>query len=129
MEECISVLLIDDEPEFHTLVKACLRNEGFKVLKAMNGPKGIKIAKKKQPDVILLDTMMSEMDGLKVLSELKYNEKTENIPVFMVTGKTLVDDVERAFEIGADGYITKPVELGRLGELIKYKLAKLSRTS
>ncbi len=119
------MLVLDGLPECHMLVYVCLRSAGFKGRKALDGAKGIKIARKKQPDVILLDTMMSEMGGLKVLSELKYNEKTENIPVFMVTGKTLVDDIEHAFEIGADGYITKPVELNRLGELIKYKLTKL----
>lgn len=128
MAERITVLLIDDEPDFHVLVSECLDAEEFKVLKALGGPKGIKIAKKKQPDVILLDRTMSGMDGLQVLSDLKYNEKTEKIPVFMLTAKTLVDDIEHAFEVGADDYITKPVELNKLGDLIKYKLSKLVRT-
>ena len=69
---------------------------------------------------------MPEMDGLEVLSELKYNKKTEKIPVFMLTGKTMIGDVEQAFEIGADDYITKPVEMRKLGRLVKDKLSKLS---
>lgn len=127
MAERISVLVIDDDAEFQELVKECLHIAGFKIFKALNGPKGIKIAKRKQPHVILLDTTMPKMDGIQVLSELKYNKKTEDIPVFMLTGKTLVGDIEFAFDSGADDYITKPVEMRQLGKIIKQKLRKLGR--
>jgi len=127
MAERISILVIDDDAEFQELVEMNLHLMGFSVTGALSGPEGLKIAKKQKPQVILLDTTMPEMDGLEVLSELKYDEKTENIPVFMLTGKTLVGDIERAFEIGADDYITKPVELTKLGRIIKQKLQKLAK--
>jgi len=69
---------------------------------------------------------MPGMSGLEVLSELKYTEETENIPVFMLTGKTMIGDIEHAFDIGADDYITKPVEMKQLGRVVKNKLAKMS---
>ncbi len=127
MAKRISVLVIDDDAEFQELVDMNLRLAGFSVTQALNGPEGLKIAKKERPDVILLDTIMPEMDGLQVLSELKYDKKTKKIPVFMLTAKTLVGDIEFAFEVGADDYITKPVELRQLGKIIKQKLKKLSK--
>ncbi len=124
MGERIPILVIDDDKEFLGLIEYNLRLDGFEVYLAANGKKGLKIAKKRQPAVILLDTTMPKMDGLEVLSELKHHEKTDKIPVFMLTGKTILDDIERAFEVGADDYIPKPVELKRLGGIVKKKLEK-----
>ena len=127
MAELISVLVIDDDPAFQDLVEFNLNLAGFAVMRALNGPEGLKIAKKKKPDLILLDTTMPEMDGLQVLAELKHEKKTEGIPVFMLTAKTLVGDIEHAFDAGADDYITKPVELKQLSQIIKQKLDKLPK--
>jgi two-component system alkaline phosphatase synthesis response regulator PhoP len=127
MAKRISVLVIDDDAEFQELVEMNLQLTGFSVMQALNGPVGLEIAKNEQPDVILLDTTMPGMNGLQVLSELKYDKKTKKIPVFMLTAKTLVGDIEFAFEVGADDYITKPVELRQLGKIIKQKLKKLSK--
>lgn len=127
MSDRISVLVIDDDSEFQELIDMNLRIAGFSIMQALNGPEGLKMAKKEQPDLILLDTTMPEMNGLEVLSELKHDKKTEEIPVFMLTAKTLVGDVERAFEVGANDYITKPVEMMKLGKLIRLKLDKLKK--
>lgn len=122
----IPILVIDDDQELHELIEYNLKLAGFRVSQALNGPQGLKMAVEEQPQVILLDTTMPEMDGLEVLSELKHNPKTANILVFMLTGKTMMGDIERAFEIGADDYITKPVELTKLGRVIKDKMQKFS---
>ncbi len=124
MSEWISLLLIDDDEQFLELVEYSLRLAGFKVLMATNGRKGLKLARKKRPDVILLDVTMPEMDGLEVLSELKHDKKTADIPVFMLTARNLVGQLEQAFKIGADDYITKPVEVMALGDIVKRKLEK-----
>jgi DNA-binding response OmpR family regulator len=129
MAKRIPILVVDDDPEFQELIEYNLRLSGFEVMQATNGPDGLEIARKEKLDVILLDTTMPEMDGLEVLSELKHDGKTEKIPVFMLTGKTMVGDIERAFEVGADDYITKPVKLMELGKLIKAKLKKLAEKS
>ncbi len=69
---------------------------------AKNGREGLRVAREKQPALILLDWMMPKMNGLEVLSKLKHNELTEHIPVFMLTAKTMIGEIERAFDIGAD---------------------------
>ena len=126
MAKRIPILVVDDDSEFQELVEYNLRLAGFEVLQALNGPDGLEMARKEKPEVILLDTTMPEMDGLEVLSELKHDDRTEKIPVFMLTGKTMVGDIERAFEVGADDYITKPVKLMELGKIIKGKLKKIA---
>ena len=127
MAKRIPILVIDDDSEFQQLIEDNLRMAGFEVWQALDGPEGLKIARKKKPHVILLDVTMPEMDGLQVLSELKYDKKTNNIPIIMLTAKTLVGEIERAFDIGVDDYITKPVELAKLGKIVRDKLTKLSR--
>ena len=127
MSQRIPILVVDDDPEFLELVEFNLKLSGFDVTLATSGLEALEIVREQpQPSIILLDTTMPEMDGLEVLSELKYSKETENIPVFMLTGKTMIGDVEQAFEIGADDYITKPVEMKKLGRLVKDKLSKMS---
>ncbi len=97
---------------------------------AEDGPTGIKIARHKKPALILLDWIMPETDGLEVLTELKHDRRTENIPVFMLTGKGMISDVDQAFEIGADDYIIKTLDLTRLGKIVKDKWKKyISKTT
>ena len=126
MSKRIPLLIIDDDSDFLQLVEYNLKLFGFQIFCATNGEEGLRIARKVSPDVILLDTTMPGMDGLEVLSELKIQEKTASIPVFMLTAKTMIEDVDRAFEVGADDYITKPVELRSLGRIIQRKLQKIS---
>ncbi len=127
MAERIPILVVDDEPDFLDLVEYNLRLAGFKVTTSSDGTAAVDLAKKFLPAVILLDTTMPGMDGLEVLSELRHEPLTEKIPVFMLTGKTMLGDIERAFDLGADDYITKPVELQKLGKIVKAKLEKLAK--
>ena len=120
----IPVLVIDDEAGLRKSVEYNLHLDGFEVHTAEDGPSGIKAALKLKPDVILLDVMMPGMDGLHVLSTLKRNPRTSHIPVIMLTAKNLIQDVSRAFALGADDYITKPFEGKKLGKTIKEKLEK-----
>ena len=124
MSERIPVLVVEDEEHIRNILEYNLKLDGFDVYQAEDGPKGLELARKKKPDVILLDWMMPEMDGLEVLSELKHNKKTSRIPVFMLTAKGTVGDMDRAFDIGADDYITKPFDPMQLGKTIKKKLEK-----
>ncbi|OHB58512.1 MAG: hypothetical protein A2173_07440 [Planctomycetes bacterium RBG_13_44_8b] len=120
----IPILLIDDETDLLEMLQYHLRLFGFDVHIASDGPTGLKLAQKEKVDLILLDWMMPGMNGLEVLSELKHNPKTENIPVFMFTAKGVIEDIDQAFEIGADDYIVKPIEGNELAKKIKAKLAK-----
>jgi DNA-binding response OmpR family regulator len=120
----IKIVIIDDDADFLELVDYNLRITGFQVFRAESGKEGLELVYEEKPGVILLDTTMPEMDGLEVLNELKHDIRACSIPVFMLTGKTIIGDIERAFDLGADDYITKPVELKQLGKIIKKKLKK-----
>ncbi len=120
------ILVVDDEPHICRLLQFNLEKAGFEVLIAPDGKEGVEIAKKRKPDVILLDILMPEMNGIEACAILKTDLKTKNIPIFMLTALSRVGDMEDAFEAGADGYITKPFPATDIGEEIRRRLAKLS---
>lgn len=122
-----SVLLVEDEEHIRLVVEYNLKREGFEVYSAEDGQAALEIARKIIPDIILLDWMLPGMNGLEVLTELKHDERTKHIPVFMLTAKGMASDVTRALEMGADDYITKPFNPRQLGETIKKKLEELKK--
>lgn len=124
MSKWIPVLVIEDDELIRIELKRTLKLYGFKVYLAKDGPTGLELAQKKKPIFILLDWMMPEMDGLEVLSELKHGKNTEHIPVFMLTGRGMIGDLDLAFEIGVDDYVIKPLDLTELGRIIKAKWEK-----
>lgn len=130
MSRRISVLIIDDEKAIRKVLENELTLCGFEVYLAKNSRIGLKLANKlvkdRKPELILLDWMMPGKDGLDVLSRLKHNRDTEHIPVFMMTSKSKIADIDRAYDIGADGYITKPFKITQIGKRIKMKLQKLA---
>ncbi len=127
MSNWIPVLVVDDDEIIRKALKRSLQLYGFRVYLAENGRTGLKLAQEKKPAFILLDWMMPGVDGLEVLAELKHNEQTEHIPVFMLTGRGMMGDLNQAFEIGADGYITKPADIEELGRIIKTKWEKYEK--
>jgi DNA-binding response OmpR family regulator len=122
----IPVLAIEDDELIRKALRRCLKLYGFRVHLAKNGPAGLRLARELKPALILLDWMMPDMDGLEVLAELKHSRKTQRIPVFMLTGRGRIGDLDQAFEIGADDYITKPLDLTRLGRMVKAKWEKFT---
>ncbi|MCK4815627.1 response regulator [bacterium] len=122
MNKNICVLVIDDETDIRKVLEYNLELDGFDVYSAVDGPTGLKIAREKKPDVILLDWVMPKMDGLEVLAELRDDERTKDIIVFMLTAKSMMDDVATALANGADDYIPKPFEGAELGQRIKSML-------
>jgi len=118
MSKWVHVLIIEDDELVQKALKRSLKLYGFKVFMAKDGQTGLRLAQGKKPAFILLDWMMPGMDGLEVLVELKHNKKTENIPVFMLTGRDTIGDLDLAFEIGTDGYIAKPSDLMDLGKIV-----------
>ncbi len=126
MPEQISVLVIDDDRMVRMLVESTLSQRGFDVYMAENGPSGLGIAQKEDIDVILLDWMMPDMDGMEVFRQLKHNEKTRNIPVFMFTTKEGGRDVDQAVSLGVDDYIVKPFNASQMHTMIRDRLKKIS---
>jgi putative two-component system response regulator len=104
-----TVLVVDDTPDNITLMSSLLKDL-YKVKIANNGEKALKIAASDSPpDLILLDIMMPEMDGYEVITRLKADESTREIPVIFLTAKVEVEDEKRGLELGAVDYITKPI--------------------
>lgn len=105
------ILIIDDEEDFCYFIKKNLEAiSNYKIITATKGKKGIQIARKIKPDLILLDIMMPGIDGFEVLKRLKKSEKTQNIPVIMFTAKDEDQSKIRALGSFCDDYIVKPVE-------------------
>jgi PAS domain S-box-containing protein len=120
------VLVIDDDPAVHDLLKRYLTKEGFGVAGAAAGAEGVQMARELQPDVIVLDVMMPSMDGWAVLTALKADTEVSDIPVIMLS---IVDDKNLGFALGASDYLTKPIDRDRLvGVLEKYRRDQSSGT-
>lgn len=110
IEEKTCILIVDDAPENIHILKSLLGNE-YKIKIALNGEKALEIANKNpKPDLILLDVMMPEMDGYQVCENLKNSQETKDISIIFQTSKNAPLDEQKAFELGASDYITKPFD-------------------
>ena len=119
------ILIIDDDIDTLKLVGMMLQKQGYLIVAANNGTQGLEQAESENPDLILLDVMMPEMDGYEVTRRLRGNPLTSNTPILMFTAKTQLDDKVTGFEAGADDYLTKPTHPSELNAHVK---ALLSRT-
>ena len=119
-----SVLVIDDNQDIRENTAEILELAGYKTFTAENGKRGVEVALKERPDVIVCDIMMPELDGYGVLHLLRKNEQTEQIPFVFLTAKTERSDFRKGMEMGADDYITKPFEDIELLNAIEIRLKK-----
>jgi two-component system phosphate regulon response regulator PhoB len=123
------ILVIEDEHDIRELISYNLENAGYEVLKSSAGNPGIETAKKEIPDLILLDIMLPDIDGLDVCRRLKRDDKTRDIPVIMLTAKSEDSDVISGLEIGAEDYITKPFSPRVLAARIRAVLRRNSEAA
>ena len=108
-DEVKNILCIEDEPEMIELVRLILNRHGFNVQGADGGKEGLEKVKKDPPDLILLDLMMPDVDGWEVYQQIKANEKTNHIPIIIVTAKAQnIDKVLGLHVAKVDDYISKP---------------------
>lgn len=103
-----SILIIEDEFPIRYLIEHQLKEYGFSVMMAKDGPEGIREAIKKRPDLIVLDAMMPGMDGFEVCLQIKSDPDTSEIPIIFLTANQAPDYKKRAFHVGADDFLTKP---------------------
>ncbi len=103
----IKILLIEDDSFLVEMYTTKFELEGFEVVSAEDGKKGLEMVKKENPDIILLDILMPKMDGFAVLDALKKDEELADIPVILLTNLGQKDDVKKGFEKGAVGYLIK----------------------
>lgn len=103
-----TILIIDDNPEDQNHMSEILKSEGYEIIAAEQGPEGIQLCREKHPDLIMLDLVMPDMNGIEVLREFK--KEFPDIPVIMCSAAGLEQVVALALRVGADGYIVKPYD-------------------
>ncbi len=105
------VLIVEDDEDNLELVCFLLQQAGYEILQAKDGRTGLEAAFSQQPDLILLDMSLPEIDGWKVARQLKDDPRTDSILIVALTGHTAPGDRKRALEAGCDGYISKPLDI------------------
>jgi pilus assembly protein CpaE len=118
------ILIVDDDIDSLKLIGLMLQRQGYEISAASAGGQAIAKALAENPDLIILDVMMPDMDGYEVCRRLRADVNTQNIPIIMFTAKTLVDDKVTGFEAGADDYLTKPTHPAELASRVKAVLAR-----
>ena len=118
-----SILVVDDNPDIVTIVKTILEGKGFGVQSAINGSEAFSQLGEQKPDLIILDVMMPQMDGLEVLRKLRETPDYLSIPVILLTAKVQYEDVLKGYKLGADYYITKPFTSSQLINGINFMLS------
>ncbi|MEK7653081.1 MAG: response regulator [Patescibacteria group bacterium] len=106
-EKSISVLIVEDDVFLADLYRTKFEMEGFKVLVANDGEKGLELVKKSRPDVVLLDLILPKMSGFEVLAKIKNEGPLQNLPVILLTNLSQKADVEKGLKMGANDYLIK----------------------
>src|SRR6185436_19494853 len=119
-----SLLVIDDNKDIRENTAEILELAGYKAITAENGKKGVELALKEKPDVIVCDIMMPELDGYGVLHLVRKHADTQNIQFIFLTAKTERSDFRKGMEMGADDYITKPFDDIELLNAVEIRLKK-----
>ena len=114
------VLFVDDDSALTATAERALRERGFDVVTAFDGLVGLRLAQERQPDVIILDIVMPELNGLQVLSSVRQYSR---VPVIMLTETSEIESVRQALALGADGYMIKPFAAGDLLARVEAKLS------
>jgi CheY-like chemotaxis protein len=118
------VMVVEDEPENRLFIGLMLRTEGYDVMEAEDGPAALELLRRDPaPELILLDVMMPGLNGWQVFQKLREEPAWSRIPVVMLTALAQRADVERAVELGVDGYLTKPFEPADLIHTIEETLS------
>ena len=120
------ILIVDDEKPIVDILKFNLKKEGFDTIEAYDGATGLQLALEKNPDLILLDVMLPEMDGFTVCKEIRQKSQ---VPIILLTAREEEVDKVLGLELGADDYITKPYSVRELFARIKANLRRTKKAS
>jgi two-component system alkaline phosphatase synthesis response regulator PhoP len=123
------ILVVEDEADILHLVTLYLEKEGFRIRTAGTGVQALKLVKEDRPDLIILDLMLPELDGLEVCKKIRGNPDTAMIPLLMLTAKAEETDTVVGLELGADDYVTKPFSPKALVARVKALLRRMDRSA
>ena len=121
MDKKKDILIIDDDSRNIFALAAVLKSKRYTCLSASSAADGFDIlSKRKDIGVVLMDMMMPDMDGYEALGKMRENEKMKNIPVIAVTAQAMTGDKEKCIEAGANGYVSKPINVEELEKLLNH---------
>jgi two-component system cell cycle response regulator DivK len=123
----VRILYIEDNHENRLLVRRILEAEGYSMIEATDGPTGLEVAAQMQPDLILLDINLPEIDGYDLARRFRNTPGLQQVPILAITANVMKGDRERTLNSGCDGYIQKPIDVDQLPQLVRTALQK-SRT-
>jgi DNA-binding response OmpR family regulator len=123
-----TLLVVEDDPDIVELLRYNLEREGYRVLVAADGERGLGDAVRHQPDLVVLDLMLPGLDGLEVCRRLRAQDGTRSIPVLMLTAKGEEADIVLGLELGADDYLTKPFSPRELLARVRALLRRVQRS-
>ena len=112
------IIIVEDQPDIADLLEEMLRLDQYQVIKIHSGTGALSMIPAENPDVVLLDIMMPDVSGLEVLRFMHREPGLQQIPVVIVSAKTLPEDIRTGFEEGATAYLTKPVDMDKLRETV-----------
>jgi len=121
------VLIVEDEKDILQLVKMYLEKEGFRTVTAANGAEALRQVRSERPDLVVLDLMLPEIDGLEVCKKLRVAPQTAMLPIIMLTAKSEESDTVVGLELGADDYVGKPFSPRALVARVKALFRRLER--
>lgn len=116
------ILMVDDDAGARRLTRATLNKAGFDVIEAANGALALELLQQSLPDLVLMDVSMPVMDGFDACAALRALPGGQRVPVTMITGLDDTQSIERAFEVGATDFITKPINWSVLPHRVRYML-------
>ena len=119
----MAILVADDDPDILSIVSMSLETQGYTVYKATNGREAVDLAKQHRPDLVLMDMMMPVVSGYEAVTELKADAATRDITIVGLSAKAMATDMERATDVGIDGYITKPFRIAQVLTVVESYLA------
>ena len=120
----LRVLTVDDSRTILAMLHHTLSNAGFEVLQAEDGKQGLDVLKTEQVDVVITDINMPIMDGLKLVRRIRADAAHKDVPIVIVTTESAEEDRKRAMALGANAYVTKPIQAPRILEVVR-ELLKL----
>ena len=121
-----TILIVEDDPVASELIAYALNVEGYDTLVALNGEQGMSHARNHKPDLVVLDVMLPGMDGFEICRRLKAEPETAHMPILILSAKAQATDVKTGQEMGAEIYLTKPLDPSNLVEQVRFLLSEES---